>query len=150
MNLIRSIDSFQGKSTFNTWFNSLIQKRVADYHRKAILRKSRYILIPEAIFDEPYQEDETDFEFADLLKRLPEHFQKVIILRLCDGLDFYGVGEELEITYEAARSRYRRAIDFLLRDCLMIKNMVVQHPQFPRLLLIENGNTYRDRKDGNA
>lgn len=41
LSLVDSIDSFQGKSAFGTWFHRIVMNKVADYHRKSSRRKEK-------------------------------------------------------------------------------------------------------------
>jgi RNA polymerase sigma factor (sigma-70 family) len=112
LNLVRSIDNFEGKSAFATWFNRIVANRVADYHRKMFRQKSRFISEDEMMKHEPLQEDDTILEMDDLLKNLPQHYREVILMKLYDNLSFAEIASTLQMTYEAARSRYRRGIKY--------------------------------------
>jgi len=112
LNLVRSIDSFEGKSAFATWFNRIVANRVADYHRRMFRQKSRFTSEEEAIQNEPFQEADSIIEMNDLLKSLPQHYREVILMKLYDNLSFAEIASTLQMTYEAARSRYRRGIKY--------------------------------------
>ena len=112
LNLVRSIDNFEGKSAFATWFNRIVANRVADYHRKMFRQKSRFTSEDEMMKHEPLQEDDTVLEMDDLLKNLPQHYREVILMKLYDNLSFAEIASTLQMTYEAARSRYRRGIKY--------------------------------------
>ena len=110
LNLVCSIDNFEGKAAFATWFNKIVVNRVADYHRKTFRRKSRFILEEDVLKHEPSQEAYNDVEMNDLLMKLPKPYRDVLFLRLCHNLPFREIASALGIAYEAARSRYRRGI----------------------------------------
>ena len=110
LNLVCSINNFQGKSAFATWFNKIVVNRVADYHRKTFRRRSRFILEEDALNQEPSHETENEVEMNDLLMKLPKPYREVLFLRLCHDLPFREIASMLGIAYEAARSRYRRGI----------------------------------------
>jgi len=112
LNLVRSIDNFEGKSAFATWFNRIVANRVADYHRRMFRQKSRFTSEDEIIKHEPLQEDKSILEMDDLLKNLPQHYREVILMKLYDNLSFAEIASTLQMTYEAARSRYRRGIKY--------------------------------------
>ena len=61
---------------------------------------------------EPFQEADEDLEMEDLLATLPEHYREVILKKLYYNLSFAEIASELGMTYEAARSRYRRGIKY--------------------------------------
>ena len=110
LNLVCSIDNFQGKAAFATWFNKIVVNRVADYHRKMFRHKGRFIPEEDALKHEPSQEAYNDVEINDLLMKLPKPYRDVLFLRLCHDLPFREIASALGIAYEAARSRYRRGI----------------------------------------
>ena len=110
MNLVCSIDNFEGKAAFATWFNRIILNRVADYHRKMFRYKGRFAPEDDTLKYEPYQEANTEMEMEDLLMNLPENYREVLLLRFCHDLSFREISSVLGIAYEAVRSRYRRGI----------------------------------------
>ena len=125
LNLICCIESFEGKSGFATWFNSMILNRVADYHRKMFRYKSRFVQEMELIEygiaqDNSFQESNDDLEMDDLLNKLPAPYREVLSLKLHNDMSFGEIASNLGIDYEAVRSRYRRGIQFAakkLRQC---------------------------------
>jgi RNA polymerase sigma factor (sigma-70 family) len=126
LNLVRSIDNFEGKSAFATWFNRIIANRVADYYRKAFRQKDRFISEEEIIKHEPSEEANSNMEMEDLLMNLPERYREVILMKLYYNLSFAEIASALGVTYEAARSRYRRGIKYAASkigsDLLMVHN----------------------------
>ena len=61
---------------------------------------------------EPSQEANSNLEMNDLLANLPEHYREVILKKLYYNLSFAEIASDLGMTYEAARSRYRRGIKY--------------------------------------
>ncbi len=112
LNLVRSIDNFEGRSAFATWFNRIVANRVADYHRRMFRHKDRFASEEEIPKHEPSQEASEDVEMEDLMMRLPEHYREVIFMKLYHNLSFAEIASDLGMTYEAARSRYRRGIRY--------------------------------------
>jgi len=112
LNLVRSIENFQGRSAFATWFNRIIANRVADYHRRMFRQKSRFTSEEEMPENEMFEEANADLEMEDLLMNLPEHYREVILMKLFYNLSFAEIASSLGMTYEAARSRYRRGIKY--------------------------------------
>ena len=112
LNLVRSIGNFQGRSAFATWFDRIISNRIADYYRKKFRYGSRFAseeLPPE---HEPFQEANSSMEIDDLLLSLPQHYREVILMKTFHNLSFGEIASVLDMTYEAARSRYRRGIKY--------------------------------------
>ena len=112
LNLVRSIYSFEGKSAFATWFSRIASNRIADYYRRSARQKARFASEDEMARNEPLQEANNDLEMEDLLMNLPEHYREVITMKLCQNLSFGEIASALKLSYEAARSRYRRGIRY--------------------------------------
>jgi len=112
LNLVRSIEDFEGKPAFATWFNRIIANRVADYYRKVFRQKNRFISEEEITKQEPSEETNSDIDMEDLLMNLPERYREVILMKLYCNLSFAEIASALGVTYEAARSRYRRGIKY--------------------------------------
>lgn len=112
LNLVRSIGGFKGRSAFATWFNKIVANRVADYHRRMFRQKGRFAAEEEMLNYEPSQEFDNSLEMEDLLTCLPEHYREVILKKLYYNLSFAEIASELGMSYEAARSRYRRGIKY--------------------------------------
>lgn len=113
--LIKSINRFNGKSTFAVWFSKLITNRVADYHRQGFRHKARFVPedeIPPSWGKWP-DEMEEDLEASDIFSQLPEIYHQVLWLKFAEELSFSEIAALLDLTYEAARSRYRRGIRYI-------------------------------------
>ena len=50
------------------------------------------------------------------LRRLPAHYREVLLLRFAEDLPFAEVADALDISLEAAKSRYRRAVAALAAE----------------------------------
>lgn len=107
--VVRGVDRFEGKSSFRTWISSICRFKSVDYYRK---RERRPSTVPLDAAPN-YQADMAEWEERTLvriaLRRLPAHYQEILLLRFADGLLFRQIAEELDISLEAAKSRYRRA-----------------------------------------
>jgi RNA polymerase sigma-70 factor (ECF subfamily) len=114
LNLVRSLENFKGRSAFSTWFNRIIANRVADYHRKMFRQKNRFVSDDDIIAQEPYPEQINSLEIEDLLANLPEHYREVILMKVHYNLSFSDIASSLGMSYEAARSRYRRGIKYAI------------------------------------
>jgi RNA polymerase sigma factor (sigma-70 family) len=112
LNLVRSIGNFEGRSAFATWFNKIVVNRVADYHRRMFRQRRRFVSEEEILEHEPSQEVSSELELEELLMSLPEHYREVILMKLRHNLSFAEIASALGMTYEAARSRYRRGIRY--------------------------------------
>jgi RNA polymerase sigma-70 factor (ECF subfamily) len=107
--MVRGLDRFKGKSSFRTWISSICRFKSVDYYRK---RERQPSTVPLDAAPN-YQADMAEWEERTLvriaLRRLPAHYQEILLLRFADGLLFRQIAEELDISLEAAKSRYRRA-----------------------------------------
>ena len=112
LNLVRSINNFKGRSAFATWFNKIVANRVADYHRRMFRQRGRFASEDEIQKCEPFEEAQDNIGVADLLLCLPEHYREVILMKVHYNLSFAEIASDLGMTYEAARSRYRRGIKY--------------------------------------
>ncbi len=111
MSLVDCIGNFQGKSAFATWFHRISMNKVADYHRRASRRKEQptEVQIHETI--DPWKAMNEELIVKETLMKLPEKHRQILLLRFAEGLSFTEIAEKLNLTYEATRSRYRRAIE---------------------------------------
>jgi len=116
LNLIKSINNFQGKSAFATWFHKMVANRVADYHRRMFRTKARFVSSEDLEGWEPSQDPDDrygdDYEARELLMVLPESYREIIMMKLYFDLSFAEIVEATGLTYGAARSRYRRGIKY--------------------------------------
>lgn len=111
LNLTRSIDNFEGRSAFATWFNKIVVNRVADYHRRMFRQRSRFT--SEEGYEQTHEPDTSDMEMEDILMSVPKHYREVLLLKFQEGMSFAEIALALGMTYEAARSRLRRAVDYV-------------------------------------
>jgi len=110
MAALRGIQDYRGNSLFRTWLAAVIRHKVADYYR----RRSRQ---PEVVSlandgDDPLAPDtwEERALVQAALRRLPTHYQEVLLLRFAEGKPFDQIAGDLGISLEATKSRYRRAV----------------------------------------
>lgn len=108
--LLDSLDSFEGRSAFTTWFYRIAMNKIADYHRRISRRKEN--LNEEEVYRSfnPWEETDEILTIENALANLPPKYKEVLILKCAEGLTFVEIAQKLGLTYEAARSRYRRAI----------------------------------------
>ena len=110
MGLIDSLSSFEGRSAFNTWFHKITMNKVADYHRRISRRKEDFNEDQEISSFNPWEETDETLTIEETLNDMPEKYRQILILKFSEGLTFVEIADMLGLTYEAARSRYRRAL----------------------------------------
>lgn len=108
--LLDSLDSFEGRSAFTTWFYRIAMNKIADYHRRLSRRKENFD--EEEVYRSfnPWEETDEMLMIESALANLPIKYKEILILKCVEGLSFVEISQKLGLTYEAARSRYRRAI----------------------------------------
>ena len=111
LSLVDSINSFRGNSAFGTWFHRIVMNKVADYHRKVSRRKEQLSETQPVRVVNPWKATDEELIVKQALIELPEKHREILLLKFSEGLSFAEVAERLDLTYEATRSRYRRAVE---------------------------------------
>lgn len=112
--VVRSIKRYREDARFRTWISAIIRHKVADYYRSRERQPQTVELDPA--YHTPTEGTEVWREQAVAflaLQRLKPDYQEVILLRFAEGLPFKQVADTLNISLEATKSRYRRAIQAL-------------------------------------
>jgi RNA polymerase sigma-70 factor (ECF subfamily) len=106
----RSFHRWRRDSSFKTWVHGILRHKVVDYYRhKGHLPDTVGL---EAAHAHPLTNDyRTRATVRIVLSDLSERDQEVLMLRFAEGMKFKNVAAELCISLEAAKSRYRRAVD---------------------------------------
>jgi RNA polymerase sigma-70 factor (ECF subfamily) len=111
---MKSIARYRELSSFRTWIMSIARHKVTDYYRKRGRRVETVALDPAEAGETDGGEARDEWEERILtritLRRLPDHYQEILILRFSEGLRFKTIAHTLGISLEAAKSRYRRAV----------------------------------------
>jgi len=112
--VVRSMDSFEGRSRFNTWLYTIVNRQIADYYRRHYRRSDdRTVSLEETTglyaSDEDRNMDER-VAIQEAMSDLSENYQEIILMRFADGLTFAEIAERTGKTLEATKSLYRRAI----------------------------------------
>ena len=111
LSLVDSIQTFRGNSAFGTWFHRIVMNKVADYHRKVSRRKEQLGDNQPIRVINPWKATDDELIVKEALMELPEKHREILVLKFTEGLSFAEVAEALDLSYEATRSRYRRAIE---------------------------------------
>jgi RNA polymerase sigma-70 factor (ECF subfamily) len=112
--VVRSIKRYREDASVKTWIMGIARFKIADYYRDRERRPETVKLDPT--FHSPTDDAEAWREQAVALlalQRLKPDYQEVLMLRFAEGLKFKNVAKALDISLEAAKSRYRRAIQAL-------------------------------------
>jgi RNA polymerase sigma factor (sigma-70 family) len=114
--VLRGIDKYRRDSLFRTWISSLVRHKVADYYRKQNRRPTLVPLVSETDNLALSEDWEERALIRATLRNLPPHYQEVLLLRFVEGLPFNQVASILDISLEATKSRYRRAVAAMARE----------------------------------
>jgi RNA polymerase sigma-70 factor (ECF subfamily) len=111
--VVRSLDRFKGDSTFSTWLYAIINHKVSDYYRRKGKREDMersYSQEARVLARDPRPRAEDRMLVRQILFRLPERYREVLLLRFAEGFLFREVAQAMDLSPEATKSLYRRAI----------------------------------------
>jgi RNA polymerase sigma factor (sigma-70 family) len=112
--VIRSLDRFERDSAFSTWLYAITSHKVSDYYRRRGKREDMEHLFhnqeAHLVSRDPWPRAEDITLVRQMLLRLPERYREVLLLRFAEGLPFKEVARVLDLSLEATKSLYRRAI----------------------------------------
>ena len=116
--LVRKIKTFKGDARFSTWLYTITNRKIADYYRKNNSKSNHFEMSDGEIetLSTPSTDTETLMQTTTVMAnfaKLPDQYKEIIILRLIDNLGFQEIAGELGLSYEAAKSLFRRAIAML-------------------------------------
>jgi RNA polymerase sigma factor (sigma-70 family) len=114
--ILRGIERYRGQALFRTWVASITRHKAADYYRKR--NRQPETVAFDGVMADPAEPD-TWKEHALMriaLRRLPAHYQEILLLRFAEGMPFAQIAGALGISLEASKSRYRRAIAAIAQE----------------------------------
>lgn len=124
----RSLKDFRGDSKFRTWLYTILGRKIADYYRRRDPADFRWV---KESGDEDGDLTERVEQLGDgngssslddiiwvrqALLRMPAHYREIILLRFADGLPFLEIAGQLNLSLEATKSLFRRAIACLQQE----------------------------------
>lgn len=112
LSLVSSLKQFRAKSSFSTWLYTIIKRKVADYYRQRANKGKLDELLPESQESSANSaaSEEERIMVRETLRRLPERYREVLFLRFVEDLPFKEIATTLNLSLDAAKSLYRRAI----------------------------------------
>jgi RNA polymerase sigma-70 factor (ECF subfamily) len=113
---LQGIARFRGQSRFRTWITAIARHKVADYCRRRSRRPEVVPLDVETVNPAAPDAWEERALVRVALGRLPEHYQEVLLLRFAEGLPFKQIASLLDLSLEATKSRYRRAVSAMAQE----------------------------------
>ena len=121
---IKSLKNFRGDAKFSTWLHTITSRQVANYYRTQGKRPKQvdqdideYAEILPAAKNGPWKNPIDDLVTVQrgLANLSPEH-QEIILMRLVERIKFQEIADILEISLDAAKSRFRRAMKTMQRE----------------------------------
>ncbi len=118
MAALRGIQDYRGNSLFRTWLAAIIRHKVADFYRQRSRQPEVVPLPDDGDGDDPIAPDNWEERalVQAALRRLPAHYQEVLLLRFAEGKPFDQMAGVLGISLEATKSRYRRAVAAIAQE----------------------------------
>lgn len=113
---LRSLRQFQGRALVRTWIAAITHNKVADFYRQRSRRPVTTALEDDGHALPAADGWEENAAVRVALRRLPTHYQEVLLFRFMDGLAFDQIAQTLGISLEAVKSRYRRAVTAIARE----------------------------------
>lgn len=115
ISVMNSLDSFKGDSKFSTWLYTLTRNRIVDHYRK---RRVEQVELENAEYQVSEEKVDLDQQIIvkDAMKRLPQDYQDIILMRFAEGLRFQDIAEARDQSLEAAKSMFRRAMTALKQE----------------------------------
>jgi RNA polymerase sigma-70 factor (ECF subfamily) len=117
---MKGIAHYRELSSFRTWILSIARHKVTDYYRQKGRRLETVVLDPAETGEIDSSEARDDWEERILtriaLQRLPDHYQEILVLRFTEGMRFKTIARTLDISLEAAKSRFRRAVTAMAQE----------------------------------
>lgn len=134
LQVIRKLDTFRGEAAFPTWLHRVTVNAALAHRRKRFQRQERETHDPEELFlvnghhshrVAPWSIDpsaqavsnETNELIEKAIAGLPELYRDVYVLADVEGLSNAEIGEMLELSLSAVKSRLHRA-RLLMREAL--------------------------------
>ncbi len=114
---LQGIGGYREQANFRTWIAGIIRHKVADYYRRRG-RQPEVLSLDDEVSDvtDPNARQEEDVIVRAALWRLPSHYQEVLLLRFAEGMPFDQIAQQLGLSLEATKSRYRRAIAAMAQE----------------------------------
>jgi RNA polymerase sigma-70 factor (ECF subfamily) len=114
--LLRSINGFQARALFRTWFRTLTTRQIAEYYRNRSRKAGNSVNLDEIenFADHHSRENlESRILVRKALSELPEQYREIILMRFAESLSFNEIASLLNRHPEGTKSLFRRAVSAL-------------------------------------
>ena len=123
LSAFEKISSYSGTVSFGSWLKKIVQNRSLDYLSKRSKLVYGDLESYDAVEDNSIQTagliEEQDSRMniiIQIIKQLPEIYQKILSLYLFEGYDHEEISEILSIPSSTSRSQYSRAKSRVLKE----------------------------------
>lgn len=128
ISVTRSLKDFRGDSKFRTWLYAILGRKIADYYRHRDPADFQWVKESGNEDGGPTERVEQHGDgngpsslddiiwVRQALLRLPAHYREIILLRFADGLPFLKIAGQLNLSLDATKSLFRRAIARLQQE----------------------------------
>ena len=123
LSAFEKIGSYSGTVSFGSWLKKIVQNRSLDYLSKRSKLVYGDLESYDAVEDNSIQTagliEEQDSRMniiIQIIKQLPEIYQKILSLYLFEGYDHEEISEILSIPSSTSRSQYSRAKSRVLKE----------------------------------
>ena len=124
VSVVQKIAFFKKQSKFSTWLFAITYNKIADYYRKNKTALSNLQLEDTAIelklsISRSLLSSEKINDIIMLrmgISKISSRYKEIIILRYFEGLSFREISSILNLSYEATKSLFRRAISSLRKS----------------------------------
>lgn len=113
LSFIKSVDKLKTSSNFGAWFARIAARRIADYYRQTARQREDVVEDQPIKVDDSWKSIDDELTVREALMGMPDKYREVLSLKFLDDLSLAEISKKLGLTYEAARSRYRRGIHML-------------------------------------
>ncbi len=118
--ITESADKNEGKTPDLPLVYATIRRRAIDLARKNDRRRAREEIVTDQSdtcwFDNTIEQKEMTQVIDQSIKKIPEKFREVLILKIWGEMTFAQIAKTLDIPLNTAASRYRYGLEILKRD----------------------------------
>ena len=109
---LKAIKTLKDEKYLKGWFYKIITNTAITY----INRSKKVVSVDFSQCEEISHNDETNFEFFDILKDLTIQDRSIIVLKILENMKFYEIAEILKLNESTVKTRYYKALNTLKID----------------------------------
>ena len=109
---LKAIKTLKDEKYLKSWFYKIITNTAITH----INRGRKVVSVDFSQCEEILHNDETNFEFFDILKDLTLQDRSIIVLKILEDMKFYEIAEILKLNESTVKTRYYKALKTLKID----------------------------------